>query len=68
MSEHTKLRIGIGKLDFGLSHSHGPTPWYVTIYNRALTEDRAQGWFETHAEALAYANKMLPEWKRWYRR
>lgn len=56
MNDH-QLRIGIGK------HAWSEDPWYVTIYNRALTQDRAQGWFKTHAEALAYANKMLPKWK-----
>ena len=59
-----KLRVGVGKL----SSVSRVLPWYVTIYNRALTYDRAQEWFKTHAEALDYANKMLPEWKRWYRR
>jgi len=55
-----QLRVGIGR------HYGSSLPWYVTIYNRALTEDRAQGWFRTHAEALDYANKWLPEWKRRY--
>lgn len=50
-----ELRIGIGKLP-GLSTSG---PWYVTIYNRALTEDRAQGWFETLQEATGFAHKLL---------
>ena len=57
-----QLRVGIGKL------SMKDTPWYVTIYNRALTADTAQGWFKSHAEAVAFASKMLPNWKRWYSR
>lgn len=50
-----ELRIGIGKLT-GINTSG---PWYVTIYNRALTEDRAQGWFETLQEATAFAHELL---------
>ena len=57
----TQLRVGIGKID-----DFKPSPWYVTIYNRALTADRAQAWFKTHAEAIAYASRMLPIWKRGY--
>jgi hypothetical protein len=49
------LRIGIGKIP--CLNTTGP--WYVTIYNRALTEDRAQGWFKTHPEAIAYADRLL---------
>jgi len=56
-----QLRIGIGRHSF-----NDPTPWYVTIYNRALTYDAAQEWFATHPEALEYASKMLPKWKIWY--
>jgi len=61
-----QLRIGIGKTDFKLVSSWGRTPWYVTIYNRALTEDTAQEWFATHPEAIAYASEMLPKWKARY--
>ena len=49
-----QLRIGIGKLS-----RLGPQPWYVTIYNRALTHDSAQGWFATHAEAVMYADRLI---------
>jgi hypothetical protein len=62
MSSDQQLRIGIGKIpDLNTSG-----PWYVTIYNRALTADRAQAWFETHAQAMDYADMMLPHWKHWY--
>jgi len=57
-----QLRIGIGKLDTG----NRGLPWYVTIYNRELSVDRAQGWFEAYAEAAAYSSDRLPSWKQEY--
>ena len=61
-----QLRVGIGKLDFKSVPSYQRMPWYVTIYNRELSVDRAQGWFETYAEAAAYSRSRIPLWKSEY--
>ena len=61
-----QLRIGIGKVYFASVPTFAQRPWYVTIYNRALTADTAQEWFATHPEAIDYASKMLPKWKARY--
>jgi len=59
-----QLRVGIGKVYFKAVPSYARTPWYVTIYNRELSVDRAQGWFATYAEAAAHSREMLPKWKQ----
>lgn len=56
MSKRNELRIGVGK-HAGLNKDGND--WYVTIYNRSLTYDYAQGWFATLMEAGTFARKLL---------
>jgi DNA (cytosine-5)-methyltransferase 1 len=55
VSDDYQTRIGIGKIS-GLGTTG---PWYVTLYNRALTDDRVQGWFWSLPEATTFAHQLL---------